>query len=43
MKNQLEEQLETLGWLETANQLDDLLEKASKKMYHIFIFYTRLF
>ncbi|MDM5291792.1 IS21-like element helper ATPase IstB [Peribacillus simplex] len=38
MKNQLEEQLENLGWQETANQLDDLLENASKNNVSYFDF-----
>src|SRR3954471_10814601 len=38
MKSQLEEQLENLGWQETANQLDDLLENASKNNVSYFDF-----
>ncbi|WP_419883220.1 IS21-like element helper ATPase IstB [Peribacillus sp. B-H-3] len=38
MKNQLEEQLENLGWQEIANQLDDLLENASRNNVSYFDF-----
>jgi DNA replication protein DnaC len=38
MKSPLEEQLEKLGWQETANQLDDTLENASKNNVSYFDF-----